>query len=176
MQATNGSVEYLQLRYLQDPGNLSYQTLFVCSNLSSAAGDLKSFIGPNLRSIRFFTGSPFRLMEFLFTSCPHDARLESIILEGPLSPGYDLLLSAAIDSAVVYLRSLKMVEVRAYPWSGYGMPFDVWSAAVLSSFPSLVRRGMLTLTEIPRRSSFSSARYFSSILTEGEDEVHHGWE
>ncbi|KAJ6588096.1 hypothetical protein B0H19DRAFT_1057349 [Mycena capillaripes] len=146
MQATNSGVEHLRLRYLQAPW----------------IGDsIKSVFGANLRSIHFFTVSTFRLMDALFKYCPHDTRLEFITFEGPENEDVILdSLNATIDVAIVYLPTLTMVEVRAYLWSDLETPFPAWSAAVISSLPSLVRRGMLTVTEIQMT----------------EHEPHHGWE
>ncbi|KAJ7859100.1 hypothetical protein B0H13DRAFT_2356215 [Mycena leptocephala] len=148
IQATNSDVEHLRLRHL----------IFNPSSRS-----ISSFLGSNLRSIHFFTVSNFRLLDAFFKSCPHDACLEVITFEGPETNDptpNDLSLNTTIESSVIHLRSLKMVEIKVYLWSSSETVFSVWSASVLSSLPSLVQRGMLTLTEIQM----------------AEHEVHHGWE
>ncbi|KAJ7497720.1 hypothetical protein FB451DRAFT_1550524 [Mycena latifolia] len=118
-------------------------------------------VSANLRSLHFFTGSALQLIIALFTKCPHDTRIETIIIEGPtdvINVGDSLQpLDARIESSFVHFSALKKVEIRGYPrWSS----FLSWSEAMRSLLPSLVHRGMLTVTEIQYP----------------EDDAHHGWE
>ncbi|KAJ6569882.1 hypothetical protein DFH09DRAFT_1080615 [Mycena vulgaris] len=113
----------------------------------------------------FYPSEPqfFQLLSALFTACPHDSRLETIIIEGPIvQSGVNFSrwdqLNDTIDQLAVHLSSLKIVEIKVFVGPGRTL-FSEWSGATWSLLPSLVQRGMLTLTEIP--------------VAHG---VHHGWE
>ncbi|KAJ7349973.1 hypothetical protein DFH08DRAFT_807297 [Mycena albidolilacea] len=155
IRAANSTVEHLKLRYIS--GKVLRSLKEFCSNLPSGAGDFKSIIGPNLRSLHLLT-TTFHSMDALFKSCPHDARLESVVFEGPLSGTCAPSVNATVDAALVHFRFLKKVEVRRYLFYD-SEPFSTWSAEILASLPSLVQRSILAPTEV-------------SV----EDKVHHGWE
>ncbi|KAJ6552265.1 hypothetical protein DFH09DRAFT_1167544 [Mycena vulgaris] len=142
----SGAVEHLRMWYLSAP---------------SSPESIAHIFSANLRSIHLFTIPMFHLLSALFTACPHDSRLETIIIEGPAHMPVNFVsrsLDASAASAIAHLSSLKMVEMKVFV--GPGRPaFPEWSGATWSLLPSLVQRGMLTLTEIP--------------VAHG---VHHGWE
>ncbi|KAJ7111324.1 hypothetical protein C8R44DRAFT_883138 [Mycena epipterygia] len=144
LQAIGSSrVEHLRLWYLQ------------------AFRPVIPLISPQLRSIHLFTLQTFPLLAALFQECPHDARLETITLEGPAQqPSSGQALDLIVDSIVAQLRHFQRVEIKANIRVTSTTSFSAWSAAVRSSLPSLVSRGMLTLTEIHR----------------AEYEPHQGWE
>ncbi|KAJ6569841.1 hypothetical protein DFH09DRAFT_1362987 [Mycena vulgaris] len=141
------AVEHLRLCYLSGPW---------------APESIALIFSPNLRSIHLFTITIFQLLSALFTAYPHNSRLETIIIEGPVQSRVNFFrwdrLDRTIDQLVVHLSSLKMVEIKVFVGQGRP-PFSEWSGAMWSLLPSLVQRGMLTLTEIP--------------VTHGVD---HGWE
>ncbi|KAJ7178235.1 hypothetical protein C8R46DRAFT_1346439 [Mycena filopes] len=117
---------------------------------SELTDPVRAALSANLRSIHLFASDMFRLMEDLFRSCPHDARIESVIFEGP---GLDRALSrlssftnTTVESTLVHLRCFRMLEIRTYL---LGFPFPVWAARVRAALPSLEARGMLRLTDVP---------------------------
>ncbi|KAJ6572290.1 hypothetical protein B0H19DRAFT_681313 [Mycena capillaripes] len=120
-------------------------------------------LSSNLRSIHFFSRSIFWLLNALLKACPHDMCIELIVLEtngrmyNPVKPE----LEATIESAAARLRFLKTVEFKAILIESTRFhTFDQWETAVRAAVPSLVRRGMLRVTE---------AQWSA-------DDVHHGWE
>ncbi|KAJ6588098.1 hypothetical protein B0H19DRAFT_1097971 [Mycena capillaripes] len=131
IHTTNNNVEHLRLGYIEDPLRWGHT------------------LGANLRSIQISGFSIFSLMDSVFKSC-HDTRLESIIFDGyPSDVGMwdSPSLDATIELAVVHLRCLKMVEVRALVSSSRAS-FLLWSDKVRSALPSLVRRDMLQVTNL----------------------------
>ncbi|KAJ7766383.1 hypothetical protein DFH07DRAFT_955434 [Mycena maculata] len=122
---------------------------------------LPSVLGANLRSIHYFTTDMFQLIAAAFAAYTRESCLETIVFEGPARGVATRTEDAKVDSALVHLPNLKTVEVKAYfLWADMDMPFNMWSAQVQASLPSLVRRGLLTLTQIQR----------------ADRDVHHGWE
>jgi hypothetical protein len=78
---------------------------------------MQALFGANLRSIYLLTASTFWLMGTLFELCPHDSRIESVTFLGPMSLHSEgasppQSLNAIIESAIVHLHSLKIVEIR----------------------------------------------------------------
>ncbi|KAJ6569863.1 hypothetical protein DFH09DRAFT_1362997 [Mycena vulgaris] len=122
------AVEHLRLCYLSAPW---------------PPKSIALIFSPNLRSIHLFTITIFHLLSALFTACPHDSRLETIIIEGPVQSRVKFFRWDRLDHTIDQLAT----------------PFSEWSGAMWSLLPSLVQRGMLTLTEVP--------------VTHGVD---HGWE
>ncbi|KAJ7766356.1 hypothetical protein DFH07DRAFT_352284 [Mycena maculata] len=108
---------------------------------------LPSVLGANLRSIHYFTTDMFQLMAAAFAAYTRESCLETIVFEGPARGVGTRTEDAKVDSALVHLPNLKTVEVKAYLWADMDMPFNMWSAQVQASLPSLVRRGLLTLTQ-----------------------------
>jgi hypothetical protein len=132
-------------------------------------------IGPNLRSLHLLTTTLY-LMDALFKSCPHDARLESVVFEGPLSRTCAPSVNATVDAALVHFRFLKKVEVRRYLFYD-SEPFSTWSAEILASLPSLVQRSILAPTEVSGASLlFCQYSISHTCGLTVEDKVHHGWE
>ncbi|KAJ7111342.1 hypothetical protein C8R44DRAFT_883155 [Mycena epipterygia] len=121
---------------------------------------LTPLFGAHLRSIHIFTAEIFTLLAVLFKACPHDTHIETFILEGPVDlPHSEQGLDISVDATVVQLRHFERVEIKVNIHVAF-TSFSAWSAVVRSSLPSLVKRGMLTLTEIQ----------FSEV------NAHHGWE
>ncbi|KAJ7111339.1 hypothetical protein C8R44DRAFT_257652 [Mycena epipterygia] len=136
-------------------------------------------ISPQLRSIHFFTLQTFPFLAALYQECSHDTRLETIIFEGlAQQPNSDQALDLIVESTVAQLRHFQRVEIKACIRVPSHTTFSAWSAAVRSSLPSLVSRGMLTLTEIPSSwTSFLRKRYANIIAFLGaEYDARHGWE
>ncbi|KAJ7506982.1 hypothetical protein B0H11DRAFT_1969705 [Mycena galericulata] len=121
---------------------------------------LKFAITANLRSLHVRTREMSRLIPVAFTAFPRDSCLETIVFEGPANLVGSHYLNATIETAMVHLRALKEVEIRAFLWYDLSPSFHEWSAGLHVSLPSLVERGMLTVTEI-------------QIADRG---VLHGWE
>ncbi|KAJ7888414.1 hypothetical protein B0H14DRAFT_2693908 [Mycena olivaceomarginata] len=139
IRAANSTVEHLKLRYI------------------SGAGDFKSIIGPNLRSLHLLT-TTFHSMDALLNRVRTMLAFESVVFEGPLPRTCAPSVNATVDAALVHFRFLKKVEVRRYLFYD-SEPFSTWSAEILASLPSLVQHSILAPTEV-------------SV----EDKVHHGWE
>ncbi|KAJ7766382.1 hypothetical protein DFH07DRAFT_955433 [Mycena maculata] len=121
---------------------------------------LPSVLGANLRSIHYFTTDMFQLMAAAFAAYTRESCLETVVFEGPARGVATRTEDAKVDSALVHLPNLKTVEVQAYLWADMDIPLNMWSAQVQASLPSLVQRGLLTLTQIQR----------------ADRDVHHGWE
>jgi hypothetical protein len=127
-----------------------------------------------LRSIHFFSRSPFWLLGAFLQACPHDSRLECITVEDrPSSQPYEPPEFEVDDSTLVHFRSLKVVEIMTpnFPLAG-------WEEAVRAGFPSLVRRGLLRVTQSECMYGFSwywlrSHDLFSPGPIDG---AHEGWE
>ncbi|KAJ7366250.1 hypothetical protein DFH08DRAFT_1071810 [Mycena albidolilacea] len=118
-----------------------------------------NFFTPTLSSVHFFTKDMAAFMFAVFAECPQSSLLEKMVFEGPntLLP---VRLRDTIESGVVHLSALKTIELRAYLREYSDQSFDQWAAEVQSFLPSLVGRGLLTVTQIER----------------GFDSPHHGWE
>jgi hypothetical protein len=126
-----------------------------------------------------FSHSIIEQLGIVFKRCPHDSCLERVILDGPgdvqripQAPEF----YAAINTAVGNLCSLKTIEMRPIMASSSDT-FGQWEAAVQSVFPSLVRRGMLRITEIEGTSYTISAftNFLYQCLGRG-DGVDPDWE
>jgi hypothetical protein len=103
----------------------------------------------NLRSVHFFTFAMEAPMLATFAACTQNSRLEEIIFEGPAGRGRYLFVDDSINLAMPHLGALRMVELRGYSYNNSDPPFHEWSVAVQALLPSLVKRGLLTLTEVP---------------------------
>ncbi|KAJ7908659.1 hypothetical protein B0H13DRAFT_2496199 [Mycena leptocephala] len=100
----------------------------------------------NLRSIHFFSRSPFWLLSAFLQACPHDSRLECITVEDrPSSQPYEPPEFEVDDSTLAHFRSLKVVEIKLFMTPNF--PLAGWEEAVRAGFPSLVRRGLLRVTQ-----------------------------
>ncbi|KAJ7700512.1 hypothetical protein B0H17DRAFT_1047411 [Mycena rosella] len=146
-----GSVEHLRLRYLPHPTSRSIIPILTA----------------NLRSIHFFALRTFQLLSTLLHVCPSDMRLETITFEGPMDFLIYLDPRPSLDDAVIqYIDRfplLRTVEIKAFTLPSSG-PFPKWEAEVQSSLPALVRRGMLTVTEIQGTCRSLSAKLFHRLL------------
>ncbi|KAF7367303.1 hypothetical protein MSAN_00792400 [Mycena sanguinolenta] len=115
---------------------------------------LESILTPSLRSIHFFSADSRLLIPAIFEACPDNSRLERIVFEGStnsfLTRLHPLAIDARIEAAMVNLRALKSVEIRAYFQAYSYRMFHKWAEDVRAALPSLVGRGLLILTEIPR--------------------------
>ncbi|KAJ7178230.1 hypothetical protein C8R46DRAFT_671827 [Mycena filopes] len=123
---------------------------------SSISNSIVSTFTAHLQSVYFRTWNILEFLELFFNVCPRGASLEIVTLEG-----FDRAtegVTQGLDSPVVHLRSLKMVEIKQVLESS--TEFSAWSATVRSLLPSLDARGMLTITQI----QFN------------EFEPYHGWE
>ncbi|KAJ6569883.1 hypothetical protein DFH09DRAFT_1080616, partial [Mycena vulgaris] len=98
----SGAVEHLRLIYPSEPW--------------AQPASIELIFSPNLRSIHLLTSRIFQLLSALFTACPHDSRLETITIEGPIQSGVHVFrwdqLNDTIDEFAVHLSSLKMVEIK----------------------------------------------------------------
>ncbi|KAF7348669.1 hypothetical protein MVEN_01385500 [Mycena venus] len=111
----------------------------------------QDFFTANLRTIHVFSRWIFQLLDAILKTCPHDTHLEHIILEGhayilhmPSDPDFD----ASIDASVDRLKcTLKTVEIRTINSGSAFESFGGWEEAVHAALPSLLRRGMLSVTE-----------------------------
>ncbi|KAF7357378.1 hypothetical protein MSAN_01333800 [Mycena sanguinolenta] len=125
----------------------------------------KSILTSNLRSMNFFSTDLLRLLPDVFAACAqNNSRLEKLVFEAGTYAFKPELLShhidARIESAVAHLSALKSVEIKAFLWADDDVPFPVWALSVRNALPSLVGRGLLTLTEIKR----------------AYENPHYGWE
>ncbi|KAJ6588073.1 hypothetical protein B0H19DRAFT_198108 [Mycena capillaripes] len=134
IQVTSRALEHLQLRYLR----------------THHVEDLSNALGANLRSVHFFINvSLFTCMDEFFRACPHDCRLETITFHGSVrrirrsSSISDL--NDTIESALVHLHSLKIVEIRLCPVRGSQLSDQ--NVIVRGTLTSLERRGILRVTE-----------------------------
>ncbi|KAF8217639.1 hypothetical protein K438DRAFT_2006701 [Mycena galopus ATCC 62051] len=123
----------------------------------------QEIFGTNLRSLHLFCHSIHAMLCAVLEACPLDTRLEHITLEGSgqLSDHAEF---AAIDATVDHVSSLKTINfcyIRVPSPSN-----DTFDAAVQVALPSLVRRGMLRITESKGR--LDDVQYGS--------DVNHGWE
>ncbi|KAJ7178248.1 hypothetical protein C8R46DRAFT_1329365 [Mycena filopes] len=139
--STANGVEHLRFRNLRP---------FISDPLRSA------FAAANLRSIHFYTAGMFELLGTFFKVCPRNTGIEIITLEGPGESTEGVV--EGLDSPVVHLHSLKMVEIKTVLYSS----LSTWAADVRSLLPSLEARRMLTFTSI------SVAKF--------KLEARHGWE
>ncbi|KAJ7868637.1 hypothetical protein B0H14DRAFT_2729871 [Mycena olivaceomarginata] len=91
------------------------------------------FFSTNLRSIHLFSHSIIEQLGIVFKRCPHDSCLERVILDGP-GDVQRIPQAPEFYAAINTARHVRPV-----------------GTAVQSVFPSLVRRGMLRITEIEGR-------------------------
>ncbi|KAF7370230.1 hypothetical protein MSAN_00653800 [Mycena sanguinolenta] len=125
---------------------------------------LKSILTPTLRSIHFFSKHLSALLSATFEAYPHNSRLERIVFEAPIqkyrTPRQPFSIDAKIQAAMEHLGALKSVEIRANSEADSPRSFHEWAEEIRAMVPSLVRRGLLTLTEITR----------------AYEDPHYGWE
>ncbi|KAK6974359.1 hypothetical protein R3P38DRAFT_3378688 [Favolaschia claudopus] len=135
MREVSNRVEHLklQLRLVHDIVDLTVTT-------SQGRLDVATMFGLNLRSLHISTTYLYRLMNSFFHVCPRDSLLESLIFEGPACKNYDQLLDDTIELAVVHLRSLKKVEIRAVYLVSPGADSAMLSTHLRFSLPSLEKR------------------------------------
>ncbi|KAJ6470205.1 hypothetical protein C8R47DRAFT_759441 [Mycena vitilis] len=114
----------------------------------------EGLFGVNLRSIHLSSSLVIRLLRLFFEACPHDSRLEYLTLEGHIGVTTTTGLDASVESTVAQLHSLTTVEIKLRPES-----FHRWAEDLRDALPSLERRSLLRVTEVPL-----------------PDLVHHGWE
>ncbi|KAJ7777101.1 hypothetical protein B0H16DRAFT_948171 [Mycena metata] len=161
-------IELTHLKLLTNASN-SNSSNQVLSNLLQAASPelehlrlwmhsphwLPDSFGANLRSVDLYIQHVLVSMAKFFIRCDHGMHLEYITFEGP--PGLRTaslisLVNTNIKSAVPKLSFLKMVRIRTPP--------SRWLDEFRSLLYSLVKRNLLTITEIPRP----------------EDEPYNDWE
>ncbi|KAJ7448229.1 hypothetical protein B0H11DRAFT_2289865 [Mycena galericulata] len=117
---------------------------------------LMSSLTASLRSLHLSTTSMSSFIQDIFATLPRDSCLETIVLQGPnnLVGSHDL--NSTIETAMLHLRALKKVEIKAYLYYVSDLAFHKWSTALRASLPSLEKRGMLILTEIAKKDSLQS--------------------
>jgi hypothetical protein len=84
-----------------------------------------------------------------FAACTQNYCLEETVFEGPAGRGRYLFVDASINLAMPHSGALRMVELRVYSYNNSDPPFHEWSVAVQAFLPSLLKHGLLTLTEVP---------------------------
>ncbi|KAJ7359427.1 hypothetical protein DFH08DRAFT_846076 [Mycena albidolilacea] len=104
----------------------------------------------NLRSVHFFTFAMEAQLLATFAACTQNSCPEEVVFEGPAGRGRYLFVDASINLSMPHLGALRMVELRVYSYNNSDPPFHEWLVAVQALLPSLVKRGLLTLTEVPR--------------------------
>ncbi|KAJ7209217.1 hypothetical protein GGX14DRAFT_453308 [Mycena pura] len=136
---------------------------------ASVGNNFEAFhFSKKLRSIHLFTEKILEWMTVLFKLCPDDCRIETMIFEGPTFYYRSCTnrwphLEQYIKQGLARLPCLASVEIRGHDVEirGHeeGHAWTDWEALLLRLMPSLVQRGLLTITRIE--------------LLNG---VHQGWE
>ncbi|KAF7338782.1 hypothetical protein MSAN_02200700 [Mycena sanguinolenta] len=112
------------------------------------------FCGMKLRSIHLWTDCTLYVLAHVFIMCQPGRALERITIDGP---GTDWELSllrlsnldVSIETKLDHLPALKRVELRREKEGTDAVDtFAKWEVAVQAALPSLMRRGMLFMTEI----------------------------
>ncbi|KAJ7306753.1 hypothetical protein DFH08DRAFT_513675 [Mycena albidolilacea] len=146
-QWENITMPTTNLRPGVDPEHLRLNLMCYRTDLSP------DVFGTNLRCIHVFSYVLVEQLGIVLKACPRDSGLEHIILDGPADMHRipkDPEFYAAIDATLDHLRALETIEFRSVIRNLYPT-LAPWEAAVQAAFPSLVRRGVLRVTEIEWR-------------------------